>query len=158
MPGLTLVTLKPWECEPGLDGGDVLIGGAELLAKLLRREPLVIAGRAGRVQVADELLEGGLLRVAALEDQLKAVERHAVGRGSAVVGGAGQRMHGSLEGDAGILIDGLGKAGSHERGGGLRNERGGRDEGEGCRRRRRSGSGSGESLRSMAILSSVETD
>ncbi len=74
----------------------------------------MIAGGAGRVQVADELLEGGFLRVAALEDQSKAVERHAVGRGSAVVGGVGQRVHGSLQGDPRILVDGLREAGSYE--------------------------------------------
>ena len=33
--------------EPGFDGGDVLVGRAELRAELVGREPLVVAGEPG---------------------------------------------------------------------------------------------------------------
>ncbi len=82
--------------EPGFDGGDVLVGGAELCAELGRREPLVVIGRAGRVQLRDELAERGFLAGAALENEMHAVELHAVRRGAAIVGGIGERMHGVL--------------------------------------------------------------
>ena len=61
LPGLTLVTLKPWLVSQAGDGGKVLIGGTELRAELSGGEPLVVAGRAGRVHVADELAERGFL-------------------------------------------------------------------------------------------------
>ena len=78
--------------EPGLDGGDVLIGGTELRSKLSGREPLVIAGCAGRMQLRDELVESGFLSRAALQDDLHPVELHSVGRDPAVVGGVGEGM------------------------------------------------------------------
>ncbi len=88
--------------KPRLHGGEVLIGRPKLLTKLLRREPPVIAGRAGCVEIVDELFESSLLSIAALEEEREAVERHAVGRHAAIVGAICERMHGSLEGDPGI--------------------------------------------------------
>jgi len=113
-----------------LDGGDVLVGGAKLLAELLGSEPFVIAGRTGRVHVADELPQSGLLRWAAPQHQVQALKRHAVGRGSAIIGGIGQRMNGSLQGHASALVDGSGDAVARERRlGGLRAERNGQERG-----------------------------
>src|SRR5580700_6590686 len=98
--------------EPGGDGGDVLIGGAELRAELVRGEPLVVARRAGCVQLRDELVERGLLAGAALQDELHAVKLHAVGRGTTVVGGVGKRADGMRERDALGFVDGTNNADS----------------------------------------------
>ena len=52
--------------QPGLNGRDILVRRPELLAKLIRRQPFVIAGRSRRVQIADELVQRRFLAVAAL--------------------------------------------------------------------------------------------
>jgi len=104
--GIDLGDAEAVIAEPGGDGGDVLIGGSELRAELIGREPLVVAGRAWRVHAGNELAERGFLIGAALQDELQAVKQHAVGRCTTVVGGVGQRVHGVRERNELIFIDG----------------------------------------------------
>ncbi len=107
LAGIDLRDDEAVAAEPGFDGGDVLIGGSELRAELVRGEPLVVVGRAGRVDLRDELAECGLLVRAALEGELDAVKPHAVGRGAAVVGGVGEGMDGVGERDQPGFVDGV---------------------------------------------------
>ena len=92
--------------EPGFDGGDVLVGGSELRAELIGGEPLVVAGRARRIGLLDEVAERGLLGGSALEVELQTIELHAVGRGPAVIGGVGEGIDGVSERDALAVVDG----------------------------------------------------
>src|SRR5665213_2752916 len=71
--------------QPCGDGGDVLVRRTELRAKLVWREPLVVAGRSRRMHLVDELLERGFLGVTAFEHQVHTVKLQTVGRGSAIV-------------------------------------------------------------------------
>lgn len=64
--------------QPRADGLNVLVGGTELLAELLRREPLVIIGR------------GGFLLRTALQHEQHAIHCQARGSGAAIVLRLGQ--------------------------------------------------------------------
>ena len=105
LAGVDFDDVEAMAAEPGLNGRDVLIGRAELLAELLGRQPFVVIGGAWSMQIADELSKGGFLAVAALEDEMHAFKRHAFGRGSAIIGWIRQRMHSAFEGDKPAFID-----------------------------------------------------
>jgi len=101
--------------QPGLNCRYVLIGGAELLAELIWCQPFVVACGTGRMQLANELPQGGFLVGAAGEHQMHAVKLQAFGSGSAVIPGIGQGMHGALERDKPTLVDRLDDARCRER-------------------------------------------
>ena len=65
----------------------------------------MVVGVAGGVHLADELAQSRFLAVTALQNQVHALQSHAVGRGSAVVGGVGQRVHGALERHKLLFVD-----------------------------------------------------
>ena len=97
LAGIDLDDVESVAAEPGLNRRNVLVGGSELLAEIVRSQPFVVTGRTGGVHLADELAEGGFLAGAALEDQMHAFQRHVIGDGSAVVCRGRQRMHKASE-------------------------------------------------------------
>ena len=112
--------------EPGGDGGEVAVSGAEGGAEGLGRQPLVVGGGGLVLLLVDELLEGGLLLGAALEDEDDAVEGGGVGEGALVELGAGEGVGIAGEGGDVGVVDGLEDAGA---GGGERGLRGHRGRG-----------------------------
>src|SRR5277367_132003 len=102
-----LVDGKALRLQPRGDSGKVGVADTVLLAELRGREPLAVVGRIGVLQVAEILLEGDLLPVAALEHEHDAPGRHRPRRGSLVVFCLRQRMYVVLQGDAHIRIDDL---------------------------------------------------
>ena len=78
--------------EPVGDGLDVGLGGTELLADLVGREPLVVVGRVLVVLAGYVGVEGGLLRGIATEHQDKVGHGKAVGDLALVVPGVGVRI------------------------------------------------------------------
>ena len=90
--------------EPGGDGGEVAVGGAEGRAEGLGREPLVIGGGGLVLLLVDELLEGRFLLGAALEDKDDAAEGRGVGESALVELGTGEGMGIAGEsGDASVV-------------------------------------------------------
>jgi hypothetical protein len=65
--------------EPGGYGREIAVGGAEGCAKTLRGKPLVVSGRGFVLLLINELLEGGLLLGATLEEEDDAAEGGDVG-------------------------------------------------------------------------------
>lgn len=107
LAGIDLFDGKAMRLEPGLDGGNVLVRRPELLAKLLRREPLVVTRTARSMQILDKLMQGLFLAVAAPQHQVDSLQRKALGRLPEIVGCVGQRMDCSVEDDAGAFVDRL---------------------------------------------------
>ena len=101
--------------EPGSDGRKVSVDGAEGCAEGFRRQPLVIGGGGLVLLLVDELLEGGLLLGAALEDQDDAAEGCGVGEGALVELGASERMGVAGESSDARVVDRLGERGSEVR-------------------------------------------
>jgi hypothetical protein len=97
LAGVDLGHAEAVSLQPALDRRQILIGRAEAPAKLIRRQPFVIIGRARRVHLADQLAQRRLLARAALERQVHALQLHRIRRGAAIVGGVGQWMHIALE-------------------------------------------------------------
>jgi len=93
--------------EPGGGGFEVGIGGAELLAELLRREPLVVAGRAACVGGLQELLQRGLAVRRTVQQKKHSSRGKGIGNRPAVIGGSRQRMHAALQRDQAGLVDRL---------------------------------------------------
>src|SRR5580658_8477321 len=60
--------LEAFCLEPALDGLHILVAGPELLTKLFWRQPFVEVCRARGVHIAEQLLQGGFLLRAALEN------------------------------------------------------------------------------------------
>src|SRR5271170_791233 len=110
--------------QPGGDFLDVLVGGAELLAELLWREPLMVVRRGLVLLLVEQLFERGFLLRTALQDQEHAGHRETGRSGAAIVFGAGQVVRVALEDGEISLVHRLGDA--RRSGSGLR----GRVEGE----------------------------
>jgi len=102
-------------CEPGGDGGEVAVGGAEGCAEGLGREPLVIGGGGLVLLLVDELLKGGLLIRAALEDENDATEGRGISESALVELGTGEGV--SIAGESGEagVVDSLKDAGARSR-------------------------------------------
>ena len=75
--------------QPVFDGGKVGLGGTEVFAHLLGREPLMEVGRIGIVLAGDKLFEGGLLRRVAAEHQDQVAHAQIGADPAAIVLGAG---------------------------------------------------------------------
>jgi len=86
--------------KPVGDGCNVGIGGAKLRSELLRREPLVIIRRSLVLLLLEELREGRLLIVAALEKKRDARGGLRVGYGAAIEFGASEAMDVAAKRDA----------------------------------------------------------
>src|SRR5208337_926939 len=87
-----LSDFKPGGGQPADHGGHVGIGGAELRAEFLRRQPLMIAGGFLVLLILDEATHGRFLLIAAFQHQQHAVQWHA-GRNFALIeGGASHGM------------------------------------------------------------------
>ena len=94
---------------------NVGIGGAELLAELIGRKPLVIVGRGFVLLLIEELVESGFLFVAALEDDGDVRGELRTGNSAAIELGAREAMDVAAESDAIGIVDGLRDAGGDAR-------------------------------------------
>ena len=99
-------------CEPGGDGGEVAVGGAEGCSEGLGSKPLVPDGGGLVLLPVDELLEGGLLFGTALEDEDDSAERGGGGEGALVELRAGEGVGVAGEGGEAGFVDGLKDAGA----------------------------------------------
>ena len=101
------VDLETLRLEPGDDGLNVGVGGAELLSELLRREPLVVIGGGFVLLLIEQGFESRFLSGAALQDEQHAVEREAGWGGAAVEFGARERTDVALQDDEILCVDRL---------------------------------------------------
>ncbi len=101
--------------EPVGDSLDVGIGGTELFAELIGRQPLVIVGRAFVLLLIEQLAERGFLFVAALESERHVRRGLRIGDRTAIELRTRHRMHVALEREAIALIDRLCDASGNSR-------------------------------------------
>ena len=106
--------LEAVRLEPCCDLRNVFRRSAETRAELFGSQPLVIFRRSWLFLASEEIVQVGLLRGAALQQQIEVqwlpvLHRAKVWRCSEVLADI------ALQGDAGILVDGLDDARGHER-------------------------------------------
>ena len=117
-----VVDLQAVRAQPAADDLEVLVCEPELLADLLRREPVVVGRRCRVVHVVDQLLKLRLALGGALQEQQHVLEAHVVGDGAAVVLGVARRgRRVSFEPDGSGFVDGFLQHGVHA--GGVRGRR-----------------------------------
>src|ERR1700684_617543 len=71
LAGVHLQYLEALGLEPALDRLHILITGSELLSELAGSEPFMKIRRAWRVQIMQQLLQGGFLLGTALQNQMQ---------------------------------------------------------------------------------------
>ncbi len=89
---------------------NVRVRGAELLSKLIRREPLMKIRRVLALLLIHQLPQRGLLVRTALQKQKHAVHRRGISDRSLIKLGASERMHVTLQAHQLSVVDGLSDA------------------------------------------------